>query len=715
MDITPRSEDEIFSELEQLCASAGYIHVFAALVVQNTFVAFAEGLKGEDFHKTFEKDHLVRTELCTLFGLMVKHPIDYSILTMEQMSELGTCTLQLLEELHASLGGPPLTPPADGNLENFQGIDFSLGSALREPIFYTGESAYSFQYRDIAPVKYANDDPWMQANRGFTIAQAACVGKAVLALEQERLMTLYNSLRSGIPDDFTFLPGFTFTPDELLEGSGESKATIISVLDSFSIRNGDTNATFKTLNDFNIVNAQPILCKEPGTYILFQAYSFYEALYESPFYWMLQDPAYKDVALGHRGSFTEEFSANCLSRVFAKKYVHGNVTIQENAATTLGEIDNLVLFGNRAVLIQTKSKRLTIAARKGNDGAIQEDFSASVADAYKQAIDCAKHLLRRDKPVFDKDGKKIVIPKLKKIYLLCIVSDHYPALNFQAGQFLAPQISEEIPAPLITDIFALDVMTEMLRSPLHFLGYIDRRTAYGDKIYAGNELTILGYHLTRNLWLPKETDVLYMHDDLASGLDAAMAVRRAGVPGDDTPRGILTVGKGTAFERLLAQLDHDPRGNLVDLGFRLLEMSEESATQLSQGLEHVTRQARKTGSHHDFTMGSSDRGISIHCGFRSLSDGMDILARHVLSKKYQMKAPVWFGISVHPADGSLLYGYNAEFEWKEDARLEKAVSGLSLASNAKFVDGRLQKRKVGRNDLCPCGSGKKYKKCHLNK
>ena len=22
---------------------------------------------------------------------------------------------------------------------------------------------------------------------------------------------------------------------------------------------------------------------------------------------------------------------------------------------------------------------------------------------------------------------------------------------------------------------------------------------------------------------------------------------------------------------------------------------------------------------------------------------------------------------------------------------------------------------VGRNDLCPCGSGKKYKKCHLNR
>ncbi len=31
--------------------------------------------------------------------------------------------------------------------------------------------------------------------------------------------------------------------------------------------------------------------------------------------------------------------------------------------------------------------------------------------------------------------------------------------------------------------------------------------------------------------------------------------------------------------------------------------------------------------------------------------------------------------------------------------------------NASDYNERL--RKTGRNDLCPCGSGKKYKKCHL--
>ena len=86
----------------------------------------------------------------------------------------------------------------------------------------------------------------------------------------------------------------------------------------------------------------------------------------------------------------------------------------------------------------------------------------------------------------------------------------------------------------------------MLVSPLHFLSYIDRRTGYGDKVVSGrSRVTILGYHLSSNLWLSNDTEDL-AYDDLASSLDAAMAVRRDGVPGERMPPGILTLTKGSA-------------------------------------------------------------------------------------------------------------------------------------------------------------------------
>jgi preprotein translocase subunit SecA len=53
-----------------------------------------------------------------------------------------------------------------------------------------------------------------------------------------------------------------------------------------------------------------------------------------------------------------------------------------------------------------------------------------------------------------------------------------------------------------------------------------------------------------------------------------------------------------------------------------------------------------------------------------------------------------------------------EFQKKKQRELEQArsVGASSAASNGNAP--RVTGTKVGRNDPCPCGSGKKYKKCH---
>jgi hypothetical protein len=52
--------------------------------------------------------------------------------------------------------------------------------------------------------------------------------------------------------------------------------------------------------------------------------------------------------------------------------------------------------------------------------------------------------------------------------------------------------------------------------------------------------------------------------------------------------------------------------------------------------------------------------------------------------------------------------------------IRNAVTNADKSDNIGLTPGTpLQKsqitsKKIGRNDLCPCGSGKKYKKCHIN-
>jgi hypothetical protein len=709
-----RSEEEIFADLERLCGSPGYIHVYAALIVKNTFVRYADKIDGKDFNEAFADDHLIRTELCTLLGLMMKSEIDFRVPTEDEVSDLGERTLSLLHELHISLSVGMIPLPIDGG--GVEAADFSDGAVLREPIFYTGESAYASQYRDLAPLKYKDDGEWIRSHCGFTIAQAMLVGRAILDLEQRRVADLYNSLSEGLPENFTFLPAFTFAAREIAEAVNESEDVVLNILNTLSIDEGERNRTFVALNDFNLANAKPILRRTPYSFILFQAYFFYVSLYESPFFWMLRDEAYKDAAAKHRGDFTEEISTVFLTRVFRSGHTHKNVYLKENAAATSGEIDVLVLFGNRALVVQTKSKRLTLLARKGNDGAIQKDFSASIADSYEQALECAQHLLNRDRTVVGPDGNEIVVPKLKKVYLLCLVADHYPALSLQAMQFLNPTISEIIPAPFVTDIFTLDVLTEMLSSPLHLLSYIDRRTAYGNRVITGHELNILGYHLSHNLWIPADVTDIFLHDDVSTNLDAAMAVRRDNLSGDRTPAGILTITKGSTYDSIITQIDRVPRGELIDLGLMLLRMGSGAAAEFSRAVEGARARARQTQSVHDATLGDREgNGITIHASYLPISLAMPRLQKHVRVSKYRQRASLWCGIAVDPDSGTLRFGVCTDSEWEQDDRLDEESRAYPVRQRMEVSGGKLRPKKVGRNELCPCGSGKKYKRCHLGR
>lgn len=68
---------------------------------------------------------------------------------------------------------------------------------------------------------------------------------------------------------------------------------------------------------------------------------------------------------GH--SFTETFCKEKLEAIFGKNRVVSNIDIIDPKKNKAGEIDVLAIFVDGAIILQAKSKRLTIEAKKGND------------------------------------------------------------------------------------------------------------------------------------------------------------------------------------------------------------------------------------------------------------------------------------------------------------------------------------------------------------
>lgn len=463
--------------------------------------------------------------------------------------------------------------------------------------------------------------------------------------------------------------------------------------------------------------------------MLFQNYSLVEALYETPFFWFKDDKKYSSIAGNHRGEFTESFSAERLKFVFGKNRVFENVTIHDSKKTNVtkksevAEIDVLVVFANRAIVLQAKSKKLTIPARKGNDNSLQVDFKGAIQDSYNQAYLCASLLTDKNYKLIDSEGKELVINReFKEVYPFCVVSDHYPALSFQARQFLKFQETEIIKTPFVMDVFFLDVVTEMLQSPLHFLSYINRRVCYGDKILSAHELTILSYHLQNNLWVDDKYNMIVLEGDIAASLDIAMLARRDGLNGLKTPEGILTKYKDTFFDQIICEIERREHPATIDLGFMLLTLSGDTIEMINDGITQLINLGKIDGKNHDITLPLTNKksGLTIHCNDDYDAIAAPRLEKHCELRKYDQKANSWFGVCIGCTNPRVRFGVNEEYEWLQSDEMDELVKDLPKPQNIKgkktvnFNTVTRKSKKVGRNEKCPCGSGEKYKNCCLS-
>ena len=598
---------------------------------------------------------------------------------------------------------------------------FERGEVLREPIFYSGEAAYIFQYLDLATRKYAADSKWLQANRGFTIDHATRVAKAVEGVHADRFDSIRERMRKQHPDEWTMLPLFSFTADEIAAKANLATDIVERVLGAFELPSTERNEGFNALHDFNVITAMPLLRMPSGEFLSLQSYSLAEAIYEAPHHWMYQDEAYRPTLSKNRGDFTEDFVAERLGLVFGKDRVHLNVDIFRTKATKVSDVDVLVVWGNRVIIVQAKSKRLTLESRKGNDQVIRSDFQKAVQVAYDQGAACAKSLIEKGCRLVAADGREVVLPdEIKEIYIFCVVSDHYPALSFQARQFLKTESIDRVQAPLVMDVFAVDAMTEMLQSPLQLLSYVNRRANYAEQLMASQELTILGYHLTKNLWVQSDVNLMHLCDDFSAGLDIAMAVRRAGVQGAATLDGVLTRFGKTTVGRIVKEIEARPDSATIDLGFLLLAMSEQAVTEMSRAVDKLAARTRADGQVHDVTFGFKEgSGITFHCTDEPSNVAGPRLESYCTLRKYREKASQWFGLCMTSTGPDVRFGVSLVFPWNQDERMDEKTKDMKEPvpidqALQTLMTGRNRARKIGRNDPCPCGSGRKYKKCCLN-
>lgn len=156
---------------------------------------------------------------------MVKAEVTWELPAQEKLQHYVDSSYRLLEGLHSALSSEftrGMTPEAivSGNFNPFKS-----GKVLREPIFYSGESAYNFQYRMMAPGRYSADSDWLRQHCGFDMAQAAAVAGAVERLHTEHFQRGREEMAKLPPERWTMPPFFVVSAEDVASASWPKPCT----------------------------------------------------------------------------------------------------------------------------------------------------------------------------------------------------------------------------------------------------------------------------------------------------------------------------------------------------------------------------------------------------------------------------------------------------------------------------------------------------------
>ena len=632
-----RSINEIFEDLRQLAQSDGALHGISRLIYRDHFVVvdLHEGRVADKPENRWSTSKLNKNELLLLLGLMVQSSTDQTYVASLDSDDFLARADALFDELHnrlladvkSALGFAPGVVVESSNL---------IGLCARESIYYGAETLYLHQFLGFSQIRYGKDKEWFLQNIGISVCSILEITKFILNRINSQMTAMGHHYRKGcVSNDWYLTQSLMISKEELICEFGIKAEAYFS---KFVSPISETNEGFSNPFALNNVALSPIIDMGDNLYVPNQ-YRLCESIYESPFFWMMADKKYENIHSKHRGEFLEETTAENLRSVFGPQHVHENVTITQNGRDQVGEIDTLVVYGEFVIVVQAKSKRITLKARSGETKALEVDFKGAIQDPYRQALDCIDYIKGGSKCI-NLDGNELELPDLPRFYPMVVLSDGFPASTFLSHAMLE---RDHDVAPVIWDIGVLECTTQILPTPIELLCFLKCRSDTFNYVISDSEYNYLGYHIQNKLALQSEGEVLELAREYASVVDDFMIAKDVGI-NPSRPIGILERHEIPVISDLLRELKSAPpmaASTVIDL----YEFSSDALQDLSVIILNLRREIFETEKKiKAFSIRTASGGftyaVTLGRGEKEILAADAIGAKH----KYNTKCDRWYVI-----------------------------------------------------------------------
>lgn len=410
---------------------------------------------------------------------------------------------------------------------------------------------------------------------------------------------------------------------------------------------------------------------------------------------------------------------NCLT--FTSNYYPIN-----NAKKKFAENDLIIIYDEVLIIVEVKAGSFVYTSPT-------EDFENHIK-SYKSLIEKADHQCKRTKDylqqygsakIFDQNyniKSTIDMNRVSKIYMLSVTIDNINTFAAKAEKISFLNLNDSTISIGVDDLM---VYREYFDSPLTFLHFLEQRTlaTKEPKLTLNDELDHLGMYIKHNYYTLELQDTnAYSRINFygyRADLDNYFSKLYHPQLNPVKPTQILP----DIFCEMINWLDNSNISKRASMANYLLNFSTEAKEQLSESISYVINKqnsSKETIPIHVAGLGSNSLRYTCFINQINISNFTDKQKReYTLANLLRDKDNDRCLIDLYFNEQNKIEKINIKKLRKKDILNTELddIKQLSdtIAKNRFIQFNRNHKKKIGRNDLCPCGSGLKYKKCCLLK
>ena len=453
----------------------------------------------------------------------------------------------------------------------------------------------------------------------------------------------------------------------------------------------------------------------------FDYYSFFDNIYR-----VIQkmikrlDPSYTTVWSQRQQLASEELVEEVVQKLLPKALIYrDNYYPKNNSLKHCAENDLIAIYDNNLLIIEVKAGSFTYTPPITDYKAHVKSFKTLIEKADYQCERTYKYITEKEVPTFynrEKEEKlSIDKSKLENIYTMSITVDNFNEFEAKAEKLSFINLMAGSIALSLDD---LRLYSNYFDNSLMFLHYLkERKAATRSKVLTlSDELDHLGMYIKHNMY------TLNLDKNIENARFSSYGYREDldNYFGTLHLEQIQSVKPIQEIPEMLSNIiNFLEESSILGKSFLsnyLLDFADDARTEFCNGIVALfTRQSQLKRMVQIVTFGELNYTLYVHqpdieIVTQKMIDDYNYGTVYKNEESKRISIDLHYDCNMNLINiGFRVYKYS---EIHDDDKDKYSKLGEDFAkSRAISYKRQTGKKKIGRNDPCPCGSGKKYKKC----